>query len=144
MNEDTIQLLKEIDSGCLMAINSFHQLEEYDMPKELSNLIIKYEEKHDVLQKEASKMLHQNQQTDKQPGIMASTMSWLTTEMKMMMHNDSVQIVKIMMNGCNMGIQTIGEDIGKYEKASEEAVKLAKKLIKIEEEFISDLAEFLS
>ena len=144
MNEDSIQLLKEIDSGCLMAINSFHQLEEYEMPKELYNILLKYEEKHDVLQKEASRLLHQNQESDKQPGMMASAMSWLTTEMKMMMRSDSIQISKLIMNGCNMGIQTISENIGKYGTASEETVKLAKKLVKIEEELIAELAEFVS
>ncbi len=144
MNEDSIQLLKEVDSGCLMAINSFHQLEEYEMPRELYDIILKYEEKHDVLQKEASKQLHKNQECDKQPGMIASAMSWITTEMKMMMRNDSVQIAKIIMNGCNMGIQTISENIGKYTAASEESVKLAKKLVKIEEELIAELAEFVS
>ena len=55
---------------------------------------------------------------------MASTMSWLTTEIKMMMHNEGSQIAKIVMNGCNMGIQSIGENLTKYKTASEEAKKL--------------------
>lgn len=143
MNEDTIQLLKEIDSGCLMAINSLHQMEEYEMSKEQQDMLVRYVGRHDDLQKEASTLLHRNHETDKQPGMMASAMSWLTTEMKMMMHNEGSQIAKIMMNGCNMGIQTIKENMTKYKTASEEAVKLAQKLIKVEEEMFKDAQAFI-
>ena len=59
---------------------------------------------------------------------MASAFSWLSTEMKMMFKDDNNQIAKIMMNGCNMGIQSISEDINKYSNASSESVSLAKSL----------------
>ena len=108
MHEDSIDLLKEIDTGCFMAINSFQQLEEYEMPQGLFEIISEYKTKHDEIQKEASRLLHSYEETDKQPGMMVSAMSWLTTEMKMMMREDGTQIAKIIMNGCNMGIQKIG------------------------------------
>lgn len=143
MHEDTIELLKEIDSGCLMAINSFQQLEEYEMPQGLFEIVSKYKAKHDEMQKEASKLLHEYQETDKQPGMMASAMSRMTTEMKMMMREDGTQITKLIMNGCNMGIQQIGEKMHHYKNASEEAKKLAQKLIKTEENLLSDVKEYL-
>ena len=143
MNEDSIQLIKEVDSGCLMAINSLHQMEEYEIPKEQNDLITRYIVKHEELQKEASRMLHNNNETDKQPGMMASAMSWLTTEMKLMIHENTSEIAKIMMNGCNMGIQGIREQISKYKDADEEAVKLAEKLIKVEEDMFSDAKQFI-
>ena len=143
MNEETIELLKEIDSGCLMAINSFQQLEEYQMPQGLYELVSKYKIKHDEIQKEASKLLHECHETDKQPGMMASVMSWMTTEMKMMIREDGTQVTKIIMNGCNMGIQQIGEKMHHYENASDEAKKLAEKLIKTEENLLSEIKEYL-
>lgn len=143
MNEDSIKLIKEVDSGCLMAINSLHQMEEYQMPKEQNDMITRYIAKHDELQKEASRMLHNNNETDKQPGMMASAMSWLTTEMKLMIHENTSEISKNIMNGCNMGIQSIREQMSKYKTASEEAVKLANKLIKLEEDMFSDAKEFI-
>lgn len=143
MNEDSIQLLKEIDSGCFMAINSLHQMEEYDMPKEQHDMLTKYVGKHDELQKEASTLLHQNDEADKQPGMMASAMSWLTTEIKMMLHDDSTQIAKIIMNGCNMGIQSIREHMSQYKEASDEVVKLAEKLIKVEENMFKEAEAFI-
>lgn len=143
MHEDSIELLNEIDSGCFMAINSFQQLEEYEMPQGLFEIVSKYKSKHNEIQKEASKLLHEYHETDKQPGMMASAMSWLTTEMKMMMHEDGSQITKIIMNGCNMGIQQIGEKRNQHPNASDEAKKLAQKLIKTEENLLSDVKEFL-
>ena len=74
---------------------------------------------------------------------MASAFSWLSTEMKMMFKDDNTKIAKIMMNGCNMGIQSISEDINKYSNASSESVSLAKKLVKAEENFMRDLERFL-
>ena len=143
MNEDTIQLLKEIDSGCFMAINSLNQMEEYDMSKEQHDVLTRYVGRHDDIQKEASLLLHRNSETDKQPGMMASAMSWLTTEIKMMLHDDSTQIAKIMMNGCNMGIQTIREHMTQYKDASAEVIKLAEKLIKIEEDMFKESEAFI-
>lgn len=143
MHEDSITLLKEVDSGCLMAINSFQQLEEYEMAEGLFQIISKYKAKHNELQKEASQLLHECHETDKQPGMMASAMSWLTTEMKMMMREDSTQICKIIMNGCNMGIQKISEKLNQHDQASEAAKKVTQKLIKIEEELMSEVKEYL-
>ena len=126
-----------------MAINSFQQLEEYEMPQGLFEIVSIYKAKHDELQKEASRLLHEYQETDKQPGMMASAMSWLTTEMKMMMREDGTQITKIIMNGCNMGIQQIGEKLSQHQNASDEAKKLAHKLIETEENLLSDVKEYL-
>ena len=116
---------------------------EYSMKDGLSQTLEKYKEAHEKLQQEASEMLKEHGEPDKQPSLMASAMSWTTTEMKMFMRDDNTQIAKIMMNGCNMGIQTIGEDISKYQQASKEAVQLAEKLIDLEERFASDIKEFL-
>lgn len=143
MNEDTIHLLKEVDSGCLMAMDSLRQMKDYEMDTKEREMIKNYIEKHDEIQKEASALLHENHEPDKTPGVMASTMSWLTTEIKMMMHNEGSQIAKIIMNGCNMGIQSIGENLTKSKTASEEAGKLARKLINVEEGLFSDAIAFL-
>lgn len=143
MNEDTILLLKEVDSGCMMAIDSLRQMEEYEMDTKEKEMLKNYIVKHDELQKETSALLHENHENDKEPGFMASAMSWLTTEFKMMMHHEGSQIAKIVMNGCNMGIQTLGENLSKYKTASEEAKKLTRKLINLEEDLFSDAIAFL-
>ena len=60
-----------------------------------------------------------------------------------MIHENTSEISKIMMNGCNMGIQSIREQMAKYKGAEEDAVKLAEKLIKVEEDMFHDAKEFI-
>ena len=59
-----------------------------------------------------------------------------------MMQEDSSQIAKIMMDGCNMGIQAISEKINAYPSASEKSKKIARKLIQIEEDFMEEMKAF--
>ena len=79
----------------------------------------------------------------KEPPMMAEVGSWMKIEMKMLMHADDHQIAKLMMDGCNMGIQSVSEYVNKYHDASGESVAIAKRLIKIEEDFMKEMKEFV-
>ena len=59
------------------------------------------------------------------------------------MKNSDSQIAKVLMDGCNMGIQSLSEYRNEYTGASEEAKKIAEKLISLEEDFMSGLKKFL-
>lgn len=74
---------------------------------------------------------------------MATAMAWADIELKMLVEADNHQIAKIMMDGCNMGIQKISEVINKYKNTATEADKLAKKLVKMEEDFMEDLKAYI-
>lgn len=143
MNDDTIQLLKECNSGSQMAIDSIDQLLEHCKNDELKTLLSEYKSEHEKIRDRSQSLLFNSGEDGKKPGIIASAMSWLTSEMKMNMNGDANQIAKIMMDGCNMGIQTIGEDINKYEQADSEAKEIARELIRSEEEFNKKMENFL-
>lgn len=140
---DTIYLLEEVDSGCKMAVDSMNRIGSYSMSGKLSRVIDHYKYKHMELQKQADDLLRQNGAPGKEPGVMAAAMARMTTEVKMFMKEDNNQAAKIMMNGCNVGIQSIAESINKYKQASKESVGLAKSLIQAEENFMCDLKQFL-
>ena len=80
---------------------------------------------------------------EKEPGTAASVMSWMGTELKLMWKGDSHQIAKILMDGCNMGIQSVSEYENKYVGAVKESKDLAKKLVTEEEGLMKKLKEFL-
>lgn len=143
MNDDTRKLLKECNSGCKMAVESIDQVMNYATDEHLIELLQKQKQKHEELEAESEKLLMAAGCEGKEPGVMASTFSWMTTEMKMMKDQDNRQISKIMMNGCNMGIQSISEYRNKYGNASREARELAKEIVKAEENFMIDLKRFL-
>jgi hypothetical protein len=126
-----------------MAINSMHQIQDYVTEEGLATLIRESTERHEKLEAESTKLLEENGEYEKEPGMMASAMSWLTTEMKMLVKRSDTEIAKIMMNGCNMGIQTITEKAHEFENASEESKKLAERLVKEEEDFMEKLKKYL-
>lgn len=140
---DTCKLLEEVDSGCKMAINSMNRITSYKMDEKLAHLIDSYKYKHMELEKQAAELLRANGRPEKEPSMMAATMSNMTTNMKMFWKDDNNQVAKIMMDGCNMGIQSIAEQINQCTQASKESIGLAKNLIETEENFMCDLKKFL-
>lgn len=143
MDQATKKLLEECSQGCKMAVNSMNQVSKYVTDRKLEQLITEYKEKHEKLDKKTESILKKNQVEVKEPKMTASAYSWVTTEMKLKMNNDSSQVSKLMMDGCNMGIQSIGGFLNQYVGASSESQSLAKELVRTEEEFMKELKQFL-
>ena len=140
---DTIRLAGHCDAGCKMAIDSMDQISRYVTDDNLRNVISSSKNRHKDLEQEASGLLNKYGKNEQDPQKMASAFSWLSTEMKMMFKDDNNQIAKIMMNGCNMGIQSIGKFLNEYEEASSESRSLAKKLLHMDEQLMKELKPFL-
>lgn len=143
MSENTIKLLKECDAGCKMAMDSIAQVEKYAEKEALKKLLDQYQKKHEKLKEEITEQLQKFQKEEQKPDKLASAFAWITTEMKLLMKDNSHQIAKIMMDGCNMGIQSVSEYLNQYPQASQEAKSLAKKLVETEEMFMKELKKFL-
>lgn len=143
MREDSLKLLLECNKGCKMAIGSMDQLLQYVRDEELKKIIIGYKDKHEKLEDESSELLKECGQEEKSPGVMAEAMSWFSTEMKMFMEDDNHQIAKILMDGCNMGIQSVCKYQNQYPEASRESLSLAKRLVHVEEDLMEELKKFL-
>lgn len=131
--EHTIALLKECSSGCKMALNSIGQILEYVQDEMLEHTILEAKEEHEKLEKKCGELLRREGEHEKQPGIAAEAFSKITTDVKMMMNGGNCQIAKLLMDGCNMGIQSISECRNQNREASKDAVDLAEKIIRAEE-----------
>lgn len=143
MNEDTMKLLQECSSGCKMAVESIDEVKEYTQDESLKKILDSYRRKHEKLEREASTLLLEAGRSDKEPGMMASIMSKFMTDFKLMMKNDSHQAGKLMMDGSNMGIQSICKYVNDYAQADDKAKDIAKRLVKIEEEFMLEMKQFM-
>ena len=143
MNEHTRKLLEECNSGCKMAVDSMDQALGYTKDENLETLLQLYKEKHERLEDETASLLADVGYSEKEPGVMASAFAWITAETKLMWEDDNNQIAKLMMNGANMGIQSITEYRHKYGDADEKSQAIAKKLVRVEEEFLQELKRFL-
>ncbi len=143
MEEVTKKLLEECSKGCRMAINSMNQVSSHVNGAQLGNVINDYKRKHEQLEKKADELLTKGGGEPKDPPLAASALSWITGEMKMKMKNDNSQISKMMMDGCNMGIQGIGKCMNENAAASQESMALARDLVHTEEDFMKALKDFL-
>lgn len=143
MEDHTIRLLQECSQGCKMGIKSMNQVEEYVSDGKLKKVIDKYRDEHKRLEAEADHLLMWHGQESRPPERMAAAMSWLSTEMKMMVKDDDKQAAKIMMDGCNMGIQSICGYMNQYSGASKSSLAVASDLVKTEEKFRDEMKSYL-
>lgn len=141
--EHTICLLKECSSGIKMALNSINQVIEYVDDDMLKHKILKARDEHEKLEKECGELLRKNGEDEKEPNMAASVFSRLTTDMKLLMNGANCQIAKLLMDGCNMGIQSVSESRNEYDDADKSVLDLAAKLIRSEEELMKNLRVFL-
>lgn len=143
MNADTRHLLQECESGCKMAVDSIDQIQEYVSDEKLTDMIEKYREKHVRLERECHELLIREQENGKAPNPAAKAVSWLGTEVKLMLDSDASKIAELLADGCNMGIQSISGFENQYPEASGESRRIADRLIKAEEDFSKALREFM-
>lgn len=120
-----------------------NQVSSHVSGDQLGNVIGDYKRKHEDLEKRVDDLLRKDGEKGKEPGAAATAFSWITAEMKLKMHDDNSQISKLMMDGCNMGIQSISETMNENPTASSESMALAKDLVHMEEAFMKDLKEYL-
>lgn len=143
MEDGTRKLLEECSQGCQMAVGSINQVFPHVSDEKLGKVVRSYKSKHEQLGREADDMLRTEGAQGKTPGAAATAFSWITTEVKMKLNDDNSKISELLMNGCNMGIQSISGAMNQYADASGESLELAKKLVSTEESFMKDLKEFL-
>lgn len=143
MNEDGIKLLKEVNSGCKNATDSFEQVMDFVKDQELKALIENYDKKHIKIGDECHQLLNDNGKDEKDPPTMAKAMMWFTTEVKMLMDDGDGHIAELLADGCNMGIKSLNKYLNQYKKAGQEEVDLASRLIDIESELYDKLMPFM-
>jgi hypothetical protein len=143
MKEDTVFLLRECNAGCKSATNSMEQVQPFIANDKLKSVIDAYNDKHIKIGDECHQMLNEYNEGEKDPPAMAKAYSWISTEVKLMMNDDTRKIADIMIDGCNMGIKSVSKYLNKYKAASEKSVSLAKELVRTEQNFMSALLEYL-
>lgn len=142
-NQDTKELLKYCNAGCKMATDSLEQVMPYASDKKFRQMLEKYDKDHIAIVDRCHTMLNDCHEEEEDPSIMAKMMSYLGTEMKMLANRNDKEIAKIMMDGCNMGIQSLCGYLNQYQEADKECRKLTQDLVDIEFAFMKDLVSYL-
>lgn len=143
VNDDTIKLLKECNAGVKMAVSSIDEILDKVQDEKLKTLLIDSKNAHTHLGDETHKLLLNYNDTDKEPNPMAKAMSWVKTNMKMLMNHSDQEVATLITEGCQMGIDSLNKYLEQYKAADEQSKNITKKLIKIEEQLKQSLAKYL-
>ena len=143
MNNHTIDLLKECDSGSKTAVSSIREVLDNTSKEELLTLLTQSLKEHEEIGDEIHRLLSEAGESGKESNPMAKAMSWLKINIKMLEKPEDKNIAHLMFDGCSMGIKQLSEYLNKYDEADDEAKRLAKRLIKLEEKLAKDLKTYL-
>lgn len=74
---------------------------------------------------------------------MAKGMSWMKTNVKLVINESDETIADLMTDGCNMGVKSLNRYLNQYEAADEVSKDITKRLINLEEQLTLDIRKFL-
>lgn len=140
---DTIKLLRECDAGIKMGVSSIDDVLEYVHDKEFRKYLTDCKEEHEKLKKEIQKLLDKYHDEGKEPNPMAKGMSWMKTNVKLVMDESDETIADLMTDGCNMGVKSLNKYLNQYKAADEKTKDITKRLINLEEKLVVDIRCFL-
>ena len=143
VNEDTVKLLRECNSGIKMGVNSIDQVLDRVSDENLKKILVDNKEKHQQLGSETHRLINEAHDQDKEPNIMASSMSWLKTNIMLSMEKTDKTVADLITDGCHMGIKSLNRYLNQYAAASDESKALTKKLIALEESLAEDIKVYL-
>ena len=143
IEHDTIRLLRECDAGVKMGTSSIEEVLEYVSSSELKNLLSVCKDEHDKLKREIEELLKKYKDDGKEPNPIAKGMSWMKTNMKLVMNESDHTISDLITDGCNMGVKSLNKYLNQYKAADEVSKDITKRLINLEEKLTVDIRKFL-
>lgn len=143
IESDTIKLLRECDAGIKMGVAAIDDVLDYVHDETFRKYLADCREKHRKLKEEIQSLLDQYHDEGKEPNPMAKGMSWMKTNVKLIMDESDETIADLMTDGCNMGIKSLNRYLNQYKAADETSKNITKLLIDLEEKLAVDIRCFL-
>lgn len=143
IESDTIKLLRECDAGIKMGVSSIDEVLGYVHDERLRKCLEECKTGHEKLKDEIQTLLEKYHDDGKEPNPMAKGMSWIKTNVKLVMDESDKTISDLMTDGCNMGVKSLNKYLNQYKAADEKTKDITKRLIKLEEELTDDIKCYL-
>ncbi len=140
---DTIKLLRECDAGIKMGVSSIDDVLDYVHDEAFRKCLAECKDKHNKLKEEIQILLDKYHDDGKEPNPMAKSMSWMKTNVKLVMDESDETIADLMTDGCNMGVKSLNKYLNQYKAADEKTKDITKRLINLEEKLAVDIRCFL-
>ncbi len=143
IEHDTVKLLRECDAGIKMGVSSIDDVLGYVHDEKLKNYLEESKTEHKDIKADLQKLLVNYHDDGKEPNVMAKSMSWLKTNVKLTVNESDNVVADLVTDGCDMGVKSLYKYLNQYKAADEDSKKIAKRLIKAEEKLTSDLRDYL-
>lgn len=140
---DNIKLLRECDAGVEMGMSSIDDVLPYVEAENFKNLLKNCKEEHEKLEREIRALLRNYGDEGKDPNPMAKGMSWIKTNVMLVMNESDKTIADLMTEGCNMGVKSLNKYLNQYKAANEITKDITKRLINLEEKLVIDIRCYL-
>ena len=143
IEQDTIRLLRECDAGVKMGISSIDDVLDYVKSERLKQYLKDCKIAHQKLETEIQENLDRFDDDGKEPNPIAKGMSWMKTNIKLIMHESDQTIADLMTDGCDMGVKSLSKYLNQYKAADEVSKDIAKRLIALEESLGKEIRGYL-
>ena len=143
VNDDTIKLLRECNSGIKMGVSSIDDVIDRVKNKSLQNILAQSRREHNELGSETRQILNDYSDAGKDPNPIIKGMSWMKTNIKLTVENSDATVADLMTDGCNMGVKSLSKYLNQYPAAEEKVKDITKRLIKLEEKLSVDMRGYL-
>lgn len=143
VEQDTIRLLRECDAGVKMAISSIDDVMQYVSDGDFKQKLSRCRDEHSKLDGDIQSRLDRFGDDGKEPQPIAKGMSWMKTNIMLIINESDATIADLMTDGCNMGVKTLNKYLNKYEAADEVSKDIAKRLINLEDRLAVDVRQYL-
>jgi hypothetical protein len=143
MNKDTVNLLKECNAGIKMGDNAIKKVLPRVKSKELKHVLEACRNTHANLGDRTHELLKKGGADTKPPHAIASVMSDVKINMKMMIDPTDSAIADVMTDGCNMGVKSLSRYLNQYKDADNRSKEIAKELIASEEYLSTSMRKHL-
>lgn len=143
VEQDTVKLLRECDAGVKMGISSIDDVLGSVRNGQMKQSLKECKAEHEKLEQEIRSALNRFHDAGKEPEPMAKGMSWIKTNVRLAVNDSDATVADLMTDGCNMGVKSLNKYLNQYKAADEDSKRLAKKLIRLEEELAVQLRDNL-
>ena len=143
IEQDTIRLLRECDAGVKMGVSSIDDVLDYVRSDRLKQYLKDCKIAHQKLETEIQENLNRFDDDGKEPNPIAKGMSWMKTNIKLIMHESDHTIADLMTDGCDMGVKSLSKYLNQYKAADEASKDIAKRLIALEESLGKEIRGYL-
>ena len=143
IEQDTVRLLRECDAGVKMGVASLEDVMPAVHSPALLRTLSVCREEHEALSSQIQQQLDRFGDEGKNPSPIAQKMSWVKTKLELGLESTDAVIADLMTDGCNMGVKSLNRYLNQYEAADERSKDMAKRLIHLEQQLVTDIQGYL-